>query len=92
MLTITDFGCERHNRRQATLGGVEAAIMADVLYNLNNDGDFHTYICECGNTHCISFTAPTEKFVSLAAMFRKKTRRPVRAKAGRGQAEKVQRP
>jgi hypothetical protein len=92
MLTITDFGCERHNRRQATLSGVEAAIMADVLYNLNNDGDFHTYICECGHTHRVGFSKPTEKLISLSAMFCKKTRRPVRAKLGPGKSEKVQRP
>ncbi len=92
MLTITDFGCDRHNPRQATFSGIGAAIMADVLYNLNNDGEFHTYICECGHTHRISFNTPIEKLISLSAMFCKKIRRPVRAKPGPGQPEKVQRP
>jgi hypothetical protein len=55
MLTITDLGCKRHNRRQFTLGGHEAEIMIDILYNLPNDGDFHTFICEYGHTHRISF-------------------------------------
>ena len=55
MLTITDLGCNRHNRRQFTLGGVEAEIMGDILYNLSNDGDSYTFICEHGHTHRISF-------------------------------------
>ena len=88
MLTITDLGCDRHNRRQATLSGVEADMMADVLYNLTNDGDFHTYICECGHTHRISFNTQVEKFLRLSDMFCKKRGRSVREKPGPGRASR----
>ena len=88
MLTITDLGCDRHNRRQATLSGVEAAIMADVLYNLTNDGDFHTYICECGHTHRISFNSQEEKLCRLSDMFSKKMGRSGRQKPGPGRASR----
>ena len=66
MLTITDLGCNRHNRRQFTLGGVEAEIMGDILYNLPNDGDSHTFICEYGHTHRISFNIQLGKLYRLS--------------------------
>jgi hypothetical protein len=72
---ITDLGCDRHIRRQVTLDGVEAEMMADVLYNLHTDGDFFTYICECGHTHRISFNTQVEKLFRLSDMFSKKRRR-----------------
>lgn len=72
MLTITDLGCERHIRRQITLKGVEADWMSDVLYNLSIDGNFHTFICECGHTHRISFNTQVEKLFRLSDMFSQK--------------------
>jgi hypothetical protein len=80
MLTITDLGCDRHNRRQVTLDGVEAEMISDVFYNLDKDGDFHTYICECGHTHRISFNTQVGKLLRLSAMFSKKRRRSRRPK------------
>ena len=88
MLTITDLGCDRHNLRQVTLSGVEAEMMTDVLYNLTNDGDFHTYICECGHTHRISFNIQKEKLFRLSAMFSKKVGRSGRQKPGPGRASR----
>jgi hypothetical protein len=88
MITITDLGCDRHNRRQVTLSGVEAEMMADVLYNLTNDGDFHTYICECGHTHRVSFSTQVEKFFRLSVMFSQKVRRSGRQKPGTGQGSR----
>ena len=88
MLTITDLGCDRHNRRQVMLSGVEAEMMTDVLYNLTNDGDFHTYICECGHTHRISFNTQEEKLFRLSAMFSKKVGRSERQKPGPGRASR----
>ena len=75
MLTITDLGCNRHNQRQLTLGGLEAEIMGDILYNLPKDGDFHTFICEHGHTHRINFNMQLEKLYRLSDMFSKKRRR-----------------
>jgi hypothetical protein len=94
MLTITDLGCDRHNLRQVTLSGIEADLMTDVLYNLTNDGDFHTYICECGHTHRISFNLQVEKLLRLSEMFSKKRGRsgspkPGRARASRGNYNSV---
>jgi hypothetical protein len=86
MLTITDFGCDRHHLRQVTFSGVEAELITDVLYNLTNDGGFHTYICEYGHTHRISFNKQQEKLFRLSAMFSKKVRRSGRQKPGPGRA------
>lgn len=88
MLMITDLGCDRHNSRHVTLSGVEAGLMTDVLYNLSHDGEFHTYICECGHTHRISFNIQQEKLFRLSVMFSKKGKRserskPAPARAGR---------
>ena len=88
MLTITDLGCNRHNRRQFTLGGVEAEIMGDVLYNLPNDGDSHTFICEYGHTHLISFTIQVEKLSRLSAMFSGKRGRSGKPKPGPAHANR----
>ena len=80
MLKIIDHGCNKHNRRQLTLDGVEAEIMGDILYNLPSDGDGHTFICEHGYTHRISFNMQVEKLYSLAAMFSRKKGRSGRPK------------
>ena len=69
MLKIIDPGCTKHNRRQFTLDGAQAEIMGDILYNLPIDGDSHTFICEHGHTHRISFTIQVEKLYRLSAMF-----------------------
>jgi hypothetical protein len=88
MLTITDLGCDRHKLRQVTLSGVEAELISDVLYNLSNDGEFHTYICECGHTHRISFNMQQEKLFRLSDMFSKKVRRSERQKPGPGRVNR----
>ena len=72
MLTITDLGCKRHNRRQFTFGGDDAEIMRDILYNLPNHGDFHTFICEFGHTHRISFNLQLEYLYRRPAMSSRK--------------------
>lgn len=80
MLTIMDHGCDRHKRRQVMLNGVEAEMMADFLYNLIKDGDFHTYICTYGHTHRISFNAREEKLSKLSDLAPKKMGRAGRQK------------
>ena len=69
MLNIIDPGCIKHNRRQFTLDGVAAEIMGDILSNLPNDGDSHTFVCEHGHTHQISFNIQVAKLYRLSAMF-----------------------
>jgi hypothetical protein len=63
MLKIIDPGCNKHNQREFTLDGVEAETMGDILYNLPIDGESHTFICEHGHTHRISFNIQVEKVI-----------------------------
>jgi hypothetical protein len=86
MITITDFGCDRHNQRQVKLDGVEAELMGDIVYNLHNDGHFHTFICEYGHTHRVSFTVQLEKLFRLSAMFSRKMGRSGRPRPASGRA------
>lgn len=88
MLMITDLGCDRHNPRRVTFSGVEAELVADVLYNLSNDGEFHTYICECGHTHRVSFKVQQEKLFRLSAMFSQQVRGSERQKPRPGRANR----
>ena len=69
MLKIIDPGCTKHNWRQFTFDGVAAELMGDILSNLPNDGDSHTFICEHGHTHHISFNIEVEKCYRLSARF-----------------------
>jgi hypothetical protein len=55
MLKITDSGCNEHQRRQFAFFSAEADFIIDILYNLIREGDFHTYICEHGQTHSVIF-------------------------------------
>jgi hypothetical protein len=53
MLTLIDFGCGQHPRCQLTLTGSMAALVSNLVINLPLKGDYHTYICEYGHTHCL---------------------------------------
>jgi hypothetical protein len=63
MLTIIAPGCHKHNRSQLTLFGSEAELVKNILYNLLREGEFHTFICEHGHTHHVSFQINPEKVV-----------------------------
>jgi hypothetical protein len=75
MLKINDSGCKKHDGRQFTLYGGEADIIGDMLSNLPNDGNSHTFICEYGHTHRVSFNIPAGKLFRLSVMFSRKRRR-----------------
>ncbi len=64
MLKITDRGCNQHDRSQVIMFGPEAELIKDIIYNLPRKGEFHTFICEHGHTHHISFKITAEKGVS----------------------------
>jgi len=68
------------------LGGVAAEIMGDILYNLPINGDFHTFICEYGHTHHISFNVQVERLYRLSTMFSRKTGRSRRPKSEKAHA------
>lgn len=63
MLKIIDPGCHKHNCSQLTLFGAEAELMKNILYNLPREGEFHTFICEHGHTHHVSFQIKPGKVV-----------------------------
>jgi hypothetical protein len=69
MLKLTDLGCVTHERRQLTLDGTEAELIRDILYNLPRAGDFHTFICEHGHTHRVSFHIRRGKWYPVMARF-----------------------
>jgi hypothetical protein len=69
MLKLSDLGCNEHKRRQITLSGIEAELMEGILYNLHQEGDFHTFICKYGHTHRISFYFEGEKCYQSVANF-----------------------
>ncbi len=64
MLKIIDPGCHKHNWSQVTLFGSEAEMMKNIINNLPREGGFHTFICEHGYTHHVSFQIKAEKVVS----------------------------
>ncbi len=66
MLKLMDLGCNAHDCRQFTLRGLEAELMENILYNLPREGDFHTFICEHGHTHHVSFHTQAENFCQVA--------------------------
>ncbi len=69
MLRLTDYGCTEHPPRQISLSGSEAEMLKDILFNLPCAGDFHTFICGRGHTHCVSYHILTENWYPSAASF-----------------------
>jgi hypothetical protein len=67
MLKVTDFGCDQHQWRQFAIfpGPGEADFMIDILYNLPREGDYHTFICEHGQTHYVIFQMPPMRFAAV---------------------------
>jgi len=55
IIKITDHGCSQHDLRQILLNGSEGELIRDILGNLPRYGDFHTFICQYGHTHNLSF-------------------------------------
>jgi hypothetical protein len=51
---IIDQGCTKHQGRQLAIDAAAAELMRDLLYNLHQQGEFHTFICEHGHTHRLS--------------------------------------
>jgi hypothetical protein len=54
MLMIIDQGCTKHQGRQFTIDAAAAELLRDLFYNLHRQGEFHTFICEHGQTHRIN--------------------------------------
>ena len=70
MLKLTDHGCSKHHQRQLKLSGIEAELMTDILLSFitqPENGNFHTFICEHGHTHRLSFHILVEKWYQSVA-------------------------
>jgi hypothetical protein len=63
IIKVTDHGCSRHDWRQILLRGSEGELLSDILANLPRYGDFHTFICEYGHTHHLSFLMQGDKIL-----------------------------
>jgi hypothetical protein len=55
MLSLVDSGCHKHKMLQYHLQGLTTIVMMGVVSNLPQDGNYHTYTCEHGKTHRLSF-------------------------------------
>lgn len=55
MLKLVDSGCPEHELLQFDLQGLTTLVIMGVVSNLPQDGNYHTYICEHGKTHRLSF-------------------------------------
>ncbi len=55
MLKLVDSGCQKHELLQFNLHGLTTLVIMGVLSNLSQDGYYHTYTCEHGKTHRLSF-------------------------------------
>ena len=55
MLRLVDSGCPQHEVLQFHLQGLTTLIVMGILSNLPQDGNYHTYTCEHGKTHRLSF-------------------------------------
>lgn len=55
MLKLIDSGCPEHELLQFDLQGLTTLVFMGVVSNLPQDGNYHTYICEYGKTHRLSF-------------------------------------
>ena len=60
MLKLVDSGCQKHELLQFDLEGLTTLVMMGVLSYLPQDGSYHTYTCEHGKTHRLSFQLQTK--------------------------------
>ncbi len=54
MLSITDCGCDYHHPRNFSLTGLVAALIDRLVCNLPVSDKGYTYICQRGQTHCLT--------------------------------------
>ena len=55
MIMLVDSGCHKHDLLQFNLHGLTTLVVMGVVSNLPQDGNYHTYTCEHGKTHRLSF-------------------------------------
>ena len=55
MLRLVDSGCLKHELVHFNLHGLTTLVFMGIVSNLPQDGNYHTYICEYGKTHSLSF-------------------------------------
>jgi hypothetical protein len=55
MLRLVDSGCPQHELVNFKLHGLTTLVVMGIVANLPQDGNYHTYVCEHGRTHRLSF-------------------------------------
>lgn len=55
MLKLVDSGCQKHELLQFDLQGLTTLVIMGVVSKLPQDGNYHTYTCNHGKTHRLSF-------------------------------------
>jgi hypothetical protein len=55
MLKLVDSGCQEHELLQFNLQGLTTLMLMGVVSSLPQDGNYHTYTCEHGKMHRLSF-------------------------------------
>ena len=55
MLKLVDSGCQKHELLQFNLQGLTTLVLMGVVSKLPQDGNYHTYTCEHGKKHRLSF-------------------------------------
>jgi hypothetical protein len=60
MLRLVDSGCPKHELVYFNLQGLTTLVVMGIVSNLPQDGNYHTYICEHGKTHRLSFQIHTD--------------------------------
>jgi hypothetical protein len=55
MLRLVDSGCQQHELVNFKLHGLTTLVVMGIVSNLPQDGNYHTYVCEHGRTHRLSF-------------------------------------
>jgi hypothetical protein len=61
MIKVIDHGCSKHSWSQLLLNEPEAELVKNILFNLPRLGNFHTFICDFGHTHRLSYLIQMEK-------------------------------
>ena len=75
MITVIDSGCRLHQERRFTFLGEEAEVMEAVLHNLPQTGNVHSYVCQQGHSHRLSFNKDHINLGKLAESTSKRSAR-----------------
>jgi hypothetical protein len=67
MLILVDSGCQNHKARSFDLDGLSALFVTTLVASLPEDGQSHTYTCDHGHCHRLSFHFQKEGEIRCAS-------------------------